>query len=329
MSITNKLGITNSLKKPNQKINQKPNQKKRFESQNIKFIDDISLLKNNLEFPLFEFDGKYGYSNVLFHLKKNEGIRAEGGSMNYMGNGINLDTSFGNSIFGAIGRKFSGTSFFFNVFFNESENISDLALSSGSLGDIGCFYIPPGKTFYAVSDSYVCSTLNLKIESGLKLGGIITGYGMVFVSVTAIDSAGLVWISSFGRIRPLTIKPNEKVGIDNGILLGFESNITMHTKTVGGIKSTLFSGEGLITEIYNDSNNDITIYTHGKNRIAFNESVCQTCPQKGGFTIPLSGGNNKKKLGMKKIKNELSNRQKGNKKIINKMKDKVKSHKNN
>lgn len=261
--------------------------RKTFSSQNITFLTDIGVLKNNLEYPRFEFDGKYGFSNVLFHLKRNEGIRANAGSMNYMTNDISVETTYGNSIFGAMGRMFSGSSFFFNIFRNNGDAVADLALSSEGLGDIGCFYVPKGKTFYVVSDSYVCSTLNLKVESDVKLGGIITGYGMVFISVTATDTSGLVWMSSFGRIRPITLKPGQKIGIDNGILLGFPSDINMHTKTIGNIKSTLFSGEGLITQISNDGIKDITIFTQGKSRRAFNYNVCNSCPKPASGT---SGG---------------------------------------
>lgn len=272
-----------------------------FSSQVITYINDIKLIKNNKEFPKFEYEGAHGFSGVLFHLSKNEGIRSEAGTMNYMTNDIKINTTHGNNIFKGIGRMFSGTSFFYNIFYNDGDKISDIAFSSAGLGDIGCFYIPPGETLYLISHSYVCSTLNLEVESGIKIGGIMTGYGLVFVSVKAKETAGLVWINSFGSIRPITLKPTEKVKVDNGILLGFPSYIKMNTKPVGGIKSTLLSGEALVTEILNNTNKDITIYTHGKNRSTFNASICNKCI-KGKPKVSLFGGTKKRKSSIKKNK---------------------------
>jgi uncharacterized protein (TIGR00266 family) len=230
-------------------------------------IKDPSTINNKL-FPKFEFEGGDGFKSVKFYLKEDEKINADGGSMNYMTNDMKIQTKPG-SIFGL----FSGTSFFYNTFYNDGNTEAIVNFSSTIPGDIGCFYIPNGKSFNFVSDSYVCSTPNLQIDTDFKLGGFILGYGIAFVSVTARNGPGLVWCGSYGNVISKELKKGEKIKIDNGVLLGFEDNADLQTKTVGGFTSTLFSGEGLVTEIVNINNETLTIYLQSRSKIDYNNYI--------------------------------------------------------
>jgi hypothetical protein len=135
------------------------------------------------------------------------------------------------------------------------------------------------------------------------------GYGLFYVNVTAQETPGLVWINSFGDIIKQTLNQNDKISIDNGVLLGYDSTINMHTSTVGGIKSTLFSGEGLITEIINKNINPITIYLQGRSNSAYMEYICSKCKHSshgGNISVSdmiLSGGKKKRNYNKKNTKN--------------------------
>jgi uncharacterized protein (TIGR00266 family) len=244
------------------------NKNKIFNGRNISLIKKSTILKNNKAFPLFEYEGGSGFRTVKFILKPNEKIRADGGAMNYMSSGIKIETKSG-SILNGVSRMFSGSSFFYNIFYNDTNIPRDVTFSGINPGNIGCFYIPAGKSFNIVSDSYICSTTNLDIDTNFRFGGLILGYGLTFVNISAKNGSGLIWGASFGDVIEKIIPPGHSIKIDNGVLLGFEANIEITTKSVGGFTSTLFSGEGLVSEITNKSNLPMRIFLQSRSKIAY------------------------------------------------------------
>jgi len=243
------------------------NIKTKFSSDIIKLVDPKELI-NNEEFPKFSYIGGSGFHGVHFTLLKNQEIRGDGGAMNYMSGNIEMNTTSG-GIMSGLFRSLSGSSIFYNIFRNPSQYDGFINLSGFYPGNVGCFYIPSGKTFCLVYDTYICSTLNLEISTKLRFGGFILGYGLAFVKVTSTNTPGLLFISSFGNIIPITINPGSSVSIDNGVLIGFDENQSINTRSVGGFKSLLFSGEGLISNISNSGNTPITIYVQSRSKTAY------------------------------------------------------------
>jgi len=247
------------------------NIKKKFSSDIIKLVEPKELI-NNEEFPKFSYIGGSGFYGVHFTLLKNQEIRADGGTMNYMSGNIEINTTSG-GIMSSLFRGLSGSSIFYNIFKNPTIYNGFINLSGFYPGNVGCFYIPPGKKFCLVHDTYICSTTNLEISTKLRLGGFILGYGLAFVKVTSINTPGLLFISSFGNIIPIPINPGSSVSIDNGVLIGFDENLSINTRSVGGFKSLLFSGEGLISNITNSGNYPITIYVQSRSKTAYIDHI--------------------------------------------------------
>lgn len=294
---------------------------KSFVSDEIIYIEDPEHHINN-NFPKFSYDGGDGFKTLKINLspiQKNkqtdggflgfgsnkpsnkkitynlkESIYAEGGSMNYMTNDVTLVSSAKNGWTGSFLRTLSGGTFFLSSIVNEGHKEGIVSLSSPCPGDIGCFYIPPGKTLNIVSNSYIASTNNLKISSVPKLGGVITGYGIFYASIESVDNnAGLVWISSFGKLTEYLLKPNEKINVDNGIILAFDSTIHFKTSIAGkGLLSSIFSKEGLISSFENNTNINMTIYLQGRSIKSYNDYIANIAsevylkkPSNYGFSI--------------------------------------------
>jgi uncharacterized protein (TIGR00266 family) len=274
---------------------------KSFTSDKITYIENPKILTNN-DFPKFIYDGGDGFKTLkitLSSIQNNEQngglfgffdnkssnkkipynidslIYAEGGAMNYMTNDVTLVSSAKNRWIGSFLRSLSGGTFFLSSIVNEGKKEGIVSLSPPTPGDIGCFYIPPGKTFIIVSNSYIASTNNLKISSVAKLGGVITGYGIFYTSIESVDNnAGLVWISSFGKLTEYLLKPNEKINVDNGIILAFDSSVQFSTSLAGkGLLSSIFSKEGLISVFENNTNSNITIYLQGRSIKSYNDYI--------------------------------------------------------
>lgn len=244
------------------------NNKKKLNKTKISLIKDSALLGNNSKIPKYIYEGGSGFQCVRFRLKQNESINANAGAMNYMSDSIDISTQTGNA-FNAIGRIFSGSSFFYNTFTNKGVNDGTINLSSVHPGNVGAFYIPKGKSLNLVSDSYICSTPNLRINTNIRFGGLLLGYGLTFVQIKAEDSYGVVWAAAFGNTIEKNILPGEAIKIDNGIILGFESDVKINTNFVGGITSTLFSGEGLVSKIENKGTETMKLFLQSRSETSY------------------------------------------------------------
>ena len=253
----------------NNKDTNKKNDKYHLNKKNISLIKNTTLfLKNNIEYPIFSYEGGDGFQCVKFKLRPKESIRADAGAMNYMSSNISISTETG-SVFNGIGRMFSGSSFFYNIFTNNSSDSSTSNFSGINPGNIGAFYIPKGQSLNMVSDSYICSTPNLVITTNIRSGGFILGYGLTFVNVEAKDSDGIVWGAAFGNVIEKTIKPGHSLKIDNGIIMGFEAHTEIHTNTIGGFTSTFFSGEGLVSKIENNGKKSIKMFLQSRSKTGY------------------------------------------------------------
>ena len=217
--------------------------------------------------------------------------------MNYMTNDITLVSTAKNGLLSSLFRNFSGNTFFLSHIKNEGNVPGKVSLASPNPGDIGCFFIPPGKVLNIVSSSYISSTNNLKISSNAKLGGVLTGYGIFYTSIESVDNnPGLVWISSYGELTEHIIEPGHKIKIDNGVILAFDPNINFTTSIAGkGILSSFFSDEGFVSLIENNTNTNMSIYLQGRSTKSYNDYIAniaskvvsEMSPNSSGFSISL------------------------------------------
>lgn len=60
---------------------------------------------------------------------------------------------------------------------------------------------------------------------------------------------GKLIVSSYGAIHELNLSSGEKYTVDTGHLVAFTEDVGFNVRRVGGLKSTLFSGEGLVVDL--------------------------------------------------------------------------------
>ncbi len=78
--------------------------------------------------------------------------------------------------------------------------------------------------------------------------GFFSGESMFFLEVSATAPSDL-FIAAYGAFETFDLKPGESLMLDNGHLVAMESQARFEIKRVGGIKSTIFSGEGLVLKV--------------------------------------------------------------------------------
>jgi len=61
--------------------------------------------------------------------------------------------------------------------------------------------------------------------------------------------SGPLVLSSYGAIHDVSLQAGQKITLDTGHLVAFSEKIGFKVRAIGGLKSTLFSGEGLVVDL--------------------------------------------------------------------------------
>lgn len=202
------------------------------------------------------------YSLAEVRLKQGQSITVEAGSMVFMSPNLALQTEAKGGLFGALKRSMlSGESFFMNTYTAEG-GPGRIGLAPPLSGDI-VYRELSAETVFVTSGSYMASDPALTIDT--KFGGTKTFFAREGLFLLKIEGTGYTFMSSYGALHEVVLQPGEKFVIDTGHIVAFDENVSWDVRRIGGLKSTLFSGEGLVAEFTGPGN----VYTQTRSEDAF------------------------------------------------------------
>ena len=185
------------------------------------------------------------YSLLKIMLGPGETISAEAGAMVSMSSNVEMETSAKGGLFGALKRSMlGGESFFVNTF--KATEAGEVTFAPSLPGDIHALELK-GQTVYAQSGAYIASSPQVEVDT--KWGGAKTFFSREGLFLLKISGMGQVFLSSYGAIHEIDLEADQKYVVDTGHMVAFDEGIGYSVKRVGGLKSTLFSGEGLVCEL--------------------------------------------------------------------------------
>ena len=179
-------------------------------------------------------------------LDPGEGVRAEAGTMTYMEDSIEMQTSTGGGIFKGLKRTITGESFFIARFINNGSGKSRVGFAAPFPGKIINLDLEAlGGSFICQKDSFLCAAQGIEIEIAFtkRLGaGLFGGEGFI---LQRLEGAGLAFVHAGGTVIEKDLAPSETLRVDTGCLVAFAPTIDYDIKFVGGFRNALFGGEGL------------------------------------------------------------------------------------
>ncbi len=188
---------------------------------------------------------KPSYSLLKVKLGRGEEISAESGAMVSMSGGIEMVTEARGGLFGSLKRSvLGGESFFINKF--KATDSGEVTFAPTLPGDIYAVELN-NQTIYAQSGSYIAASPGLEIDT--KWGGAKTFFSKEGFFLLKITGKGKLFLSSYGAIHEINLAAGEKHIVDTGHMVAFDEGVNYDVRRVGGLKSTLFSGEGLVCEL--------------------------------------------------------------------------------
>ena len=185
------------------------------------------------------------YSLLKIKLRQGEAVSAEAGAMVSMSSSIEIKTAAKGGIFGALKRSvLGGESFFVNTFM--AADSGEVTFAPTLPGDIHALELT-GQSFYAQSGAYIASAPDIQVDT--KWGGAKTFFSREGLFLLKMTGTGSVFLSSYGAIHEIDLEAGQKYIVDTGHMVAFAEGVGYSVKRVGGLKSTLFSGEGLVCEL--------------------------------------------------------------------------------
>ncbi|HAN38984.1 MAG TPA: TIGR00266 family protein [Chitinophagaceae bacterium] len=193
---------------------------------------------------------------VEVELDPNETAIAEPGAFMMMDDGIAMQTMFGDGSQqqgGLLGKLFSagkrllvGESLFMTAFTNTGMGKRKVSFASpypGKIIPLDLYRL--GGKIICQKDAFLCAAkgVQISIEFQRKLGtGLFGGEGFI---MEKLEGDGMAFLHAGGHVFERELQPGELIKIDTGCIVGFTAGVDYDIQFVGGIKNTLFGGEGL------------------------------------------------------------------------------------
>jgi uncharacterized protein (TIGR00266 family) len=170
-------------------------------------------------------------------------IKAEAGAMTSMSGGVEIQTQAQGGMLRGLRRSLlGGESFFINTF--RAPAGGEVSVTATLPGDIVHLPLNGSTPLMVQSGSWLASEPGIDVDT--KWGGarsFFSGEGLFMLRCTGV---GDMLVSSYGAIEQRNLGPGEVLKIDTGHIVAFAEGIGYQVEKVGGWKSTLLSGEGLV-----------------------------------------------------------------------------------
>ncbi len=241
---------------------------------------------HEIDYQIFGEEMQY----VELELDPREAVIAEAGNFMMMDSGIKMNTIFGDGskqnegflgkVLGAGKRLLTGESLFMTIFSNEGSGKKKVSFASPYPGKILALDLSKyGGKFICQKDAFLCAAkgVSIGIEFSRKLGrGFFGGEGFIMQKV---EGDGMAFVHAGGTMARKELGVGEKLSVDTGCIIGFTQDVNYDIEFVGGIKNTIFGGEGLFFATLTGPG---VVYVQSLPFSRLANRVLQAAPQAGG-----------------------------------------------
>ncbi len=191
--------------------------------------------------------------------------------------GIDIETGMGGGFLQSLKRSvLGGESFFLNRFVaREPGSVTFAPRLPGDViaRDLGT------EPLFVQSSSFLAGTPEVELDT--KFGGFRTFFAGEGLFLLRLTGPGSAFLSSFGAIDEVPLRSGEQFVVDTGHVVAFESSTRYSVRRVGGLASTVLSGEGLVVEFEGPG----TVWTQSRSPDAFLSWISANVS--GGGVVPV------------------------------------------
>ncbi len=186
------------------------------------------------------------YALAIVSLGPDEAVRVESGSMVSTSADIQIETKAEGGLLKSLGRSLLGGESFFQNKYRAGKQGGEITLAPALPGDIFCVELA-GETLMLQSGAFLACAETVTLDT--KWTGAKTFFASEGAIMLKAQGHGTLLFSSYGAIHERNLAAGEKYRVDTGHLVAFSEGMNFEVQQVGGLKATIFSGEGLIVEL--------------------------------------------------------------------------------
>jgi uncharacterized protein (TIGR00266 family) len=192
-----------------------------------------------------ELKGSQAFSYIEVELEPGETIISESDSMSSMDAELDLTAKLNGGFFKGLLRKYlGGESLFINHFTNNTQQPRRMTLVQGTPGEIRQrtmdndeIYLQPG--------AFVACTEDVKLT--LEWAGFVSFIAREGLFRLKASGSGDLFYGAYGALLEREI--DGEYIVDTSHLVAYEPGIKLKLQLAGGIFSSFFGGEGLVTRV--------------------------------------------------------------------------------
>lgn len=179
------------------------------------------------------------YGELLVQLEGGETITIEAGAMSRMSTGLDMRARMLGGFLAALARKlFGGESFFVGEYGGPQGG--HIALSPSMPGSVRHRSVDGGE-FYLTAGSFLACSPGVILRT--RFGGLRALFSGEGAFLIVASGSGDLWFNAYGAVVEREVLG--ELVVDTGHVVGWEAGLEYSIGGMGGLKSTLLSGEGL------------------------------------------------------------------------------------
>jgi uncharacterized protein (TIGR00266 family) len=191
----------------------------------------------------------YPTANALARvmLAPRESIRVESGAMVSMSSDLEIQTSTQGGFLKALKRSaLGGESFFMNTF-TAPDRGGEITLAPSLPGDMLVLELNNSEV-KVQAGGYIASEQGITVDT--KWGGSRSFFGGdASFFMLQCTGTGQLLIASYGALHKVSLGSGERYTADTGHVVAFSQGMGFSVRRIGGLKSTIFGGEGLVVDL--------------------------------------------------------------------------------
>ena len=187
----------------------------------------------------YAVEGNPDYGYLVVGLEPGESFSAEGGSMAWMSHGTRVKARLMGGLARSLVRKAVGGESLFVGEFSHPEG-GQVSLSPAIPGTVHHRHLTDDRLILTAGSFMACTD---GVRLGTKFGGLrsmFSGDGLFFIECSGV---GDLFFNAYGALIEKEIDGD--ITVDTGHVVAWDRTLKYTIRGIGGLKSTLLSGEGL------------------------------------------------------------------------------------
>ena len=194
----------------------------------------------------FDIRGNPDYGQVVVELRPGEKVLAESGAMSRMDSGLELNTRLMGGVLRALSRKVLGGESFFLAEYTGPRG-GEIAFSPALPGTVQHYRLSGNRLVLTSGSFLACSE---GVDMRTRFGGLKSFFSGEGAFLLEVSGEGDVFCNAYGAVIERDVRGG--LTVDTGHVVAWEPSLDYRITGMGGIKSTLFSGEGLVMSFRGD-----------------------------------------------------------------------------